>query len=74
MSTDPAFIAKLIVPQNREINRAACKKCGYAGHLTFQCRNFLRVSTFTYFGLLASLLQHKILLSISFPPLSNTHS
>lgn len=44
MSTDPAFIARLITPQNRETNRAACKKCGYAGHLTFQCRNFLRVS------------------------------
>lgn len=23
--------------------RAACKKCGYAGHLTYQCRNFLKV-------------------------------
>ncbi|XP_022832798.1 protein SREK1IP1-like [Spodoptera litura] len=23
--------------------RAACKKCGYVGHLTFQCRNFLKV-------------------------------
>lgn len=23
--------------------RAACKKCGYAGHLTFQCRNFIKV-------------------------------
>lgn len=24
-------------------SRAACKKCGYAGHLTFQCRNFIKV-------------------------------
>ncbi|XP_058455080.1 protein SREK1IP1-like isoform X2 [Malaya genurostris] len=23
--------------------RAACKKCGYAGHLTYQCRNYLKV-------------------------------
>ncbi|KAI0983451.1 hypothetical protein GJ496_008908 [Pomphorhynchus laevis] len=22
--------------------RAACKKCGYVGHLSFQCRNFLQ--------------------------------
>ncbi|XP_073828276.1 uncharacterized protein [Musca autumnalis] len=28
---------------NKESARAACKKCGYAGHLTFQCRNFLKV-------------------------------
>lgn len=24
--------------------RAACKKCGYPGHLTYQCRNFVKVS------------------------------
>ncbi|XP_038122125.1 protein SREK1IP1-like [Culex quinquefasciatus] len=23
--------------------RAACKKCGYPGHLTFQCRNYLKI-------------------------------
>lgn len=28
---------------NKEVVRAACKKCGYAGHLTYQCRNFLKV-------------------------------
>ncbi|KAH9491974.1 Protein srek1ip1, partial [Bulinus truncatus] len=22
--------------------RTACKKCGYAGHMTYQCRNFLK--------------------------------
>ncbi|XP_072947969.1 uncharacterized protein [Epargyreus clarus] len=27
----------------KESSRAACKKCGYAGHLTFQCRNFIKV-------------------------------
>ncbi|KAF9794746.1 hypothetical protein SFRURICE_017436 [Spodoptera frugiperda] len=27
----------------KETARAACKKCGYAGHLTFQCRNFIKV-------------------------------
>lgn len=28
---------------SKESVRAACKKCGYAGHLTFQCRNFIKV-------------------------------
>lgn len=28
---------------SKEIVRAACKKCGYSGHLTYQCRNFLKV-------------------------------
>lgn len=28
---------------SKETVRAACKKCGYAGHLTFQCRNFIKV-------------------------------
>lgn len=28
---------------NKEGARAACKKCGYAGHLTYQCRNFIKV-------------------------------
>lgn len=23
--------------------RASCKKCGYPGHLTYQCRNFIKV-------------------------------
>merc|ERR1712141_281245 len=23
--------------------RPACKKCGYPGHLTYECRNFLRL-------------------------------
>nr|AKV16224.1 putative zinc knuckle protein [Pectinaria gouldii] len=23
--------------------RATCKKCGYVGHLTFQCRNFMKI-------------------------------
>lgn len=27
----------------RDTSRVACKKCGYAGHLTFQCRNFIKV-------------------------------
>ncbi|RVE46348.1 hypothetical protein evm_008971 [Chilo suppressalis] len=27
----------------KETSRSACKKCGYAGHLTFQCRNFIKV-------------------------------
>ncbi|KAL1783816.1 SREK1IP1 [Sigmodon hispidus] len=28
---------------NKDTVRAGCKKCGYPGHLTFECRNFLRV-------------------------------
>ncbi|XP_015519972.1 protein SREK1IP1 [Neodiprion lecontei] len=39
---DPEFLSRLI-PQNKEQVRPACKKCGYAGHLTFQCRNFIKV-------------------------------
>lgn len=27
----------------KDTNRAACTKCGYAGHLTYQCRNFLKI-------------------------------
>lgn len=42
LSMDPEFLAKLI-PQTKEQVRPACKKCGYAGHLTYQCRNFIKV-------------------------------
>lgn len=38
----PEFLSRLI-PQNKEHVRPACKKCGYAGHLTYQCRNFIKV-------------------------------
>ena len=27
---------------NKENSRVACRKCGYSGHLTYQCRNFIR--------------------------------
>ncbi|KAI5638377.1 zinc knuckle domain-containing protein [Phthorimaea operculella] len=33
----------LVSKIGKETSRAACKKCGYAGHLTFQCRNFIKV-------------------------------
>lgn len=33
---------------SKESVRAACKKCGYAGHLTFQCRNFIKVCLFVF--------------------------
>ncbi|CAH4023778.1 protein SREK1IP1-like [Pieris brassicae] len=33
----------LISKIGKDSSRAACKKCGYAGHLTFQCRNFIKV-------------------------------
>lgn len=39
---DPEMLARLI-PQGKETVRPACKKCGYAGHLTYQCRNFLKI-------------------------------
>lgn len=32
-----------LLPPAKETTRAACKKCGYAGHLTYQCRNFIKV-------------------------------
>lgn len=35
--------ASRLLPPDKETTRAACKKCGYAGHLTYQCRNFLKV-------------------------------
>ncbi|XP_065205505.1 protein SREK1IP1-like [Planococcus citri] len=38
---DPELVNRLI-PQNKD-PRAACKKCGYPGHLTYQCRNFIKV-------------------------------
>ncbi|XP_046400997.1 protein SREK1IP1-like [Ischnura elegans] len=39
---DPEVFSRL-VPQGKETIRPACKKCGYAGHLTYQCRNFIKV-------------------------------
>ncbi|CAH2097668.1 unnamed protein product [Euphydryas editha] len=33
----------LVTKIGKDSSRAACKKCGYAGHLTFQCRNFIKV-------------------------------
>ncbi|XP_050356244.1 protein SREK1IP1-like [Nymphalis io] len=33
----------LVSKMGKDSSRAACKKCGYAGHLTFQCRNFIKV-------------------------------
>lgn len=39
---DPEMLARLI-PQGKETVRPACKKCGYAGHLTYQCRNFIKI-------------------------------
>lgn len=33
----------LVNKYGKEASRPACKKCGYAGHLTFQCRNFIKV-------------------------------
>ncbi|KAK2159644.1 hypothetical protein LSH36_149g04002 [Paralvinella palmiformis] len=32
-----------VTGKQSSINRSACKKCGYVGHLTFQCRNFQKV-------------------------------
>ncbi|XP_011691194.1 PREDICTED: protein SREK1IP1-like [Wasmannia auropunctata] len=39
---DPGVLSRLI-PQSKEQMRPACKKCGYAGHLTYQCRNFIKI-------------------------------
>ncbi|XP_041441026.1 protein SREK1IP1 [Xenopus laevis] len=35
--------SRLVRGVNKDNIRAGCKKCGYPGHLTFECRNFLRV-------------------------------
>lgn len=35
--------ASRLLPPGKEVVRPACKKCGYAGHLTYQCRNFIKV-------------------------------
>jgi len=32
-----------IVGKTNPNYRTSCKKCGYTGHLTFQCRNFLKI-------------------------------
>lgn len=37
------YASKLLPPVKEQTTRAACKKCGYAGHLTYQCRNFIKV-------------------------------
>lgn len=38
--------ADIVSKIGKDSSRAACKKCGYAGHLTFQCRNFIKVSCY----------------------------
>ncbi|XP_029637755.2 CAX-interacting protein 4 [Octopus sinensis] len=42
MQSDIQGLISKLTNQVNEGNRAACKKCGYAGHLTFQCRNFIK--------------------------------
>ncbi|XP_072216431.1 protein SREK1IP1 [Excalfactoria chinensis] len=37
------LLAMALPGANKDNIRAGCKKCGYPGHLTFECRNFLRV-------------------------------
>ncbi|BET00435.1 7 transmembrane receptor (rhodopsin family) [Nesidiocoris tenuis] len=39
---EPDILARL-VPQGKESVRPACRKCGYSGHLTYQCRNFIKI-------------------------------
>ncbi|XP_038218347.1 protein SREK1IP1-like [Zerene cesonia] len=38
-----SYYTDLVSKIGKDSSRAACKKCGYAGHLTFQCRNFIKV-------------------------------
>ncbi|XP_055643088.1 protein SREK1IP1-like [Toxorhynchites rutilus septentrionalis] len=33
----------LLGGNQKDTVRSACKKCGYAGHLTYQCRNYLKI-------------------------------
>ncbi|CAG0886359.1 unnamed protein product, partial [Cyprideis torosa] len=45
MDPDPAALLSRLNPQDGQPTlRAACKKCGYPGHLTFQCMNFIKVN------------------------------
>lgn len=37
-------IGSEIPNQSSDTVRPACKKCGYPGHFTYQCRNFLKVN------------------------------
>ncbi|CAI7990670.1 Protein SREK1IP1 [Geodia barretti] len=41
---DPTHVQGLLnrLTYVKEQSRGACSKCGYSGHLTFECRNFLR--------------------------------
>lgn len=41
------YSAGTVVGLGGETTRPACKKCGYPGHLTFQCRNFLSTNPST---------------------------
>jgi len=31
--------------QHTDASRGACRKCGYVGHLAFQCRNFIKIKS-----------------------------
>ncbi|CAB3986206.1 SREK1IP1-like, partial [Paramuricea clavata] len=38
------LIGRLTQKQDNSV-KAGCKKCGYTGHLTFQCRNILKIDS-----------------------------
>ncbi|KRZ31093.1 Regulator of chromosome condensation [Trichinella pseudospiralis] len=39
--SDPDFSE----PQQNEPSKGACRKCGYVGHLTYQCRNLIKLKS-----------------------------
>ncbi|KRY75085.1 Regulator of chromosome condensation [Trichinella pseudospiralis] len=41
MFGDPDFSE----PQQNEPSKGACRKCGYVGHLTYQCRNLIKLKS-----------------------------
>ncbi|EDO26223.1 predicted protein [Nematostella vectensis] len=42
-NTDVKGLIGRLTNQKTDDKRVGCKKCGYPGHLTFQCRNFIPV-------------------------------
>lgn len=44
MESNLKEIMARLMNQTSDSVRPACKKCGYPGHFTYQCRNFLKVN------------------------------
>lgn len=40
----PPSVAAILASNKKRSTGGTCAKCGYSGHLTYQCRNFLQTS------------------------------